>query len=333
MEAIALHRIAIILPFAHFLSDIGAPVERGFRQAGLPFAALDNVNDYVPSQRFWAFVGNMARSEGIDDLGFRVGQKYGTNCADPHLSSALCRSPTLYQALVHMIDLVNRSTSRNRIGLSAQPHANQVHFFHQASFGANHPFVDQIEWFGLMALLGTVRLFADPRWQPTAIGLTSHHAPCPYIREQFPDTRILTGQPYGYISLDSILLGLPPRSHDSDAVSTPHCECLASDFVSSLKLALRAYIQESDLSIEFAAQLYNTSKRSLQRKLAETGTRYSEVRDAAYFDAASRLLQDPDMKVTDVAHQLGYSDSANFSRSFRRVAGINPRMYQQRYAR
>ena len=34
--SIPLHRVAVVRPFAEFLTGIGTPVEQGFRQAGLP---------------------------------------------------------------------------------------------------------------------------------------------------------------------------------------------------------------------------------------------------------------------------------------------------------
>ncbi|MEN8801245.1 MAG: helix-turn-helix transcriptional regulator, partial [Thiogranum sp.] len=80
------------------------------------------------------------------------------------------------------------------------------------------------------------------------------------------------------------------------------------------------------------AELCNTSKRSLQRRLTESGTRYSEILEQARFDAASELLKGTELKVTDVAHQLGYSDSAHFSRAFKRIAGVSPRVYRQAYS-
>ena len=116
------------------------------------------------------------------------------------------------------------------------------------------------------------------------------------------------------------------------ASSPPHYEPLSNDFVGSLKQVLHAYIQERDLSIEFAAALCDTSKRSLQRKLSGMGTRYSEVLDQVRFHTACRMLQDSDMKVADVAHQLGYSDPTHFSRAFRRISGVNPRLYRQAYS-
>jgi AraC-like DNA-binding protein len=335
MGAIPLHRIAIVLPFARFLADVGAPVEQGFRQAGLPFEALENVNNYVPSQRFWAFVGNMARRQGIEDLGFLVGQTYGADCADPQFSGLLRQSPTLYHALVRASELVNKTISRSRIGLLQTSHGEHTYFYHRPSFDTHNPFIDQIDWFGLNALIGMVRVFAGPGWQPAKIGVTTHHTPCRSIREALPDTQIRPAQPYAYITLDNALLGLAPPPHEATAGASAFldCETPSSDFVGSLKQVLRSYLPASDLGIEFAAELCNTSKRSLQRTLAENGTRYSEVLDQTRFDVASELLKGTKLKVTDVALQLGYSDSAHFSRAFRRVAGINPRMYQQRYAR
>lgn len=105
VKSIPLHRVAVVRPFAQQLEDIGAPVERGFRLAGLPYYTLENVDNFVPSQRFWSFLVNMAYSQGIEDLGFRVGRRFGANCADPHLTSLLHESLTMYQGLLKASDL------------------------------------------------------------------------------------------------------------------------------------------------------------------------------------------------------------------------------------
>jgi AraC-like DNA-binding protein len=52
------------------------------------------------------------------------------------------------------------------------------------------------------------------------------------------------------------------------------------------------------------------------------------VVDQARFQAGTRLLADPNVKVTDIAYDLGYSDVAHFSRAFRRLAGVSPRRYR-----
>ncbi len=91
------------------------------------------------------------------------------------------------------------------------------------------------------------------------------------------------------------------------------------------------YIEESDLNIELAAGLCNLSKRTLQRRLTENNTRYSEVLDRARFRVAGRLLKNHGMSVTEISHRLGYSDVAHFSRAFRRIAGVNLLVYRQKF--
>lgn len=92
-----------------------------------------------------------------------------------------------------------------------------------------------------------------------------------------------------------------------------------------------AYIQDPELSIEFAAFVCNTSKRTLQRRLTDKGTHYSEVLAHARFHAASLMLQAPGMKVKDIGYRPGYSDSSHFTRAFRRIAGVTPRAYRQQF--
>ena len=104
---------------------------------------------------------------------------------------------------------------------------------------------------------------------------------------------------------------------------------LSSDFANSFKQLLQAYVLEEGLNLERAAGLCDLSKRALQRKLAAQGTSYSRVLDEARFDAAKRMLQDPNKKVTDISQLLGYSDATHFSRAFRRISGITPNVYRQ----
>jgi len=194
MKAIPLHRVAIALPFTRFLTELGAPVEAGLRRVKLPVLVLDDVNAYVPSQRFWAFAGNIALREGIDDLGFRVGKRFGANCADPNFSKILERSPTLYHALQTTCQLVAKTISRSQLLLSPSSPEGRIKFIHRASFDASNRNLSQMDWFALMAMTGIVQLFAGPGWQPKSIGLTLRREPVRSIREQLPGTHLLLSQ-------------------------------------------------------------------------------------------------------------------------------------------
>jgi AraC-like DNA-binding protein len=51
----------------------------------------------------------------------------------------------------------------------------------------------------------------------------------------------------------------------------------------------------------------------------------------ARFRAASRLLQNAGMTVTDIGYRMGYSDVAHFARAFQRMAGVTPKVYRQQF--
>jgi AraC-like DNA-binding protein len=331
VRSIPLHRIAVVRSFAQLLTDIGAPVEREFQRAGLPYYALDNVNDYVPSHRFWAFVTNASRHEGIEDFGFRVGQMLGGNGIDAKLTILMRQSPTLFRGLSTYITICNQTVTTSRMELVCPPQSGYTYFTHRPSCDIRNPAVEQLSWFGIMTTTAAIREFAGPEWIPKEIGVMTRQRLCPSIQEAFPDTRIRLSERYSYIALDNALLSLPPL-----AAEGAECPPSSSDFVpcssrfpESLTQLLTTYALEKQLSIEFASELCNLSKRTLQRRLRESNTCYSTLLDQARINVARRMLKDRSIKVIDIARLLGYSDASNFGRAFRRVTGVNPRTYRK----
>ena len=71
------------------------------------------------------------------------------------------------------------------------------------------------------------------------------------------------------------------------------------------------------------------SPRSLQRRLAELNTTFSELVARTRLSQARDLLRDPVVKTIDVAFALGYSNPGNFTRAFRRWTGVSPREFRK----
>ncbi len=331
---VPLHRVAVLLPFTRFLTALGMPVEREFRRLCLPMAALEDANNYVPSERFRAFVVNAARREGIDNLGFEVGRVNGANCADPHMRELLRRSPTLLHGLRAASELTNRTVFNCRLGLYRFPNSGQVCFFHRPSCPDRRNLcIDQIGWFGLMTLLGMIREFTGPRWQPAEIGLMTDQLPGGSIRSYFARSRFRLNQPFSYMSLEGVFLGLEPAQACMRENGAPPqgAEYLAEDFLGSVRKIVRSYVEHSDFSVDTAASLCMMSTRSFQRQLNAAGTSYSELLAGVQFEAATRLLRETDTKVSEISYRLGYRDAANFARAFRRNAGLSPSAYRQWY--
>jgi AraC-like DNA-binding protein len=71
------------------------------------------------------------------------------------------------------------------------------------------------------------------------------------------------------------------------------------------------------------------SARTLQRRLEQEGTQFSEVLDRARLDAARRMLQDPAASLSAIAADLGFADLATFSRAFKRWTGTPPGQWRR----
>jgi AraC-like DNA-binding protein len=83
------------------------------------------------------------------------------------------------------------------------------------------------------------------------------------------------------------------------------------------------------LSVQAVASRLGVSARTVDRRLADEGRAFAELRDAVRHERARALLADPALSVAQVAQRLGYRDAANFSRAFRRQAGVPPSEYRR----
>lgn len=82
-------------------------------------------------------------------------------------------------------------------------------------------------------------------------------------------------------------------------------------------------------SIEDAAQHIAMAPRSLRRKLEEEGTSFRDIVEAERRQLAVQLLQSTQMKLDEIAVQLGYGDTASFTRAFRRWFQQAPGEYRK----
>lgn len=95
---------------------------------------------------------------------------------------------------------------------------------------------------------------------------------------------------------------------------------------------IRELLPSGHPTIDRAARRYGLPVRTLQRRLHEVGLTYSELVNEVRFEAACRLLDDPQARIADVAAALGFADPSNFSRAFVRWTGEQPREYRRRRA-
>lgn len=97
-----------------------------------------------------------------------------------------------------------------------------------------------------------------------------------------------------------------------------------------IRASLLERLSSGELSEEHSARDLHMSRRSLQRRLAESGATYQSLLDETRRDLAMRYVQDPAKSATDIAFLLGYSQQSALTRAFRRWTGSSPSQYRSR---
>jgi AraC-like DNA-binding protein len=88
----------------------------------------------------------------------------------------------------------------------------------------------------------------------------------------------------------------------------------------------------SGVNIERVASELGVSRQTLLRRLKSEGTTFERTVDELRKTLALHQLTQRRLPVKRVAHELGFSEPAAFSRAFRRWTGYSPRSYVSRPA-
>lgn len=85
----------------------------------------------------------------------------------------------------------------------------------------------------------------------------------------------------------------------------------------------------ADISAPKICAIMLMSSRTMHRRLEDVGTNYRDVIEKYKLEKALQLLNQPNIMMTEIAFQLGFSDLSSFSRAFRRWSGISPSQLQK----
>lgn len=327
---IVMARAAHALAFTDSLRHIGVPLGGWRRRYGLPDLDVIQPDWYVPVQPVLRFLGEIERREGLSDLGFHaVRQGCFQRLGNEFLQ--LSRStPTLFARLHQFARLVPLENTHCRVSMLREGPDFRVSADMVGC--ADWEGLRHSEWVQVLVLVDLVRQSVAPTWQPAEITFQSRFQPTIEVFESFPNTRFRFAHACTSIKVPAALLMRGSSDpQETSAAPVPFAtqpKLPATNLADTLKLVLHSYLRDGYPDVQLAAEIAGTSVRTLQRRLAEQGLNYAQLVLHARFEVASELLKEPDMRVAEVAYEVGYSDTSNFARAFRRVAGVSPEEYR-----
>ena len=100
-------------------------------------------------------------------------------------------------------------------------------------------------------------------------------------------------------------------------------------FEDRVRHAVAATLADEAPSLRRIARALGVSARTLTRRLAEEGTKFSAVVDAIRAEMASSLLHQRNLGVSEVSYLLGFSEPSAFTRAFQRWTGTSPTEFRR----
>ena len=311
------------------LENLGFSSERVVEKAGVPLWQYHESHALVPGSHFYSLVGQAAESLGVEDFGYLIA-KHTSITALESFGQQIGQSLTVYEAVKKMGRLYAQMSSIDRFW--SVEDGEGLWFLRKRVQAADRAGRQQVELGALHYMIQTVRLGAGPDWAPEKICLEAKSFSAMNRLSDFGSAAICERQGVsGFLIPRSLFARSIPAERSS---TLPHnvtklfSEAPPSEFHESLRRVVRSYLSFGHPRIEEIADVAGMSVRALQRRLAEDGLTYKRIVDEARFQASADLLCDPNVKLIEVAHDLGYSDQANFNRAFRRWAGIPPSEYR-----
>jgi AraC-like DNA-binding protein len=307
----------------------GGSIARVLQRVDLPFAILDQPDLIVPLQAQFRLLERAARETGDEHFGARLGQVVKGKDLSA-FGAWVCSAPTLQAAIErsHAGLNVMLQTSTNltftRLGDTIRW---SIEFVEPEAEGRHHN-----EFLGVGYMIDMIRVFAGPRWTPRVIMTALPRGSPRSELELIFGTNIMHGHAIPAIEFEAALLGCKPFA--ATAPSSVHAGAeppvpVQGDTLATISAVVELALHEGYPRIDWVAAKIGTTRRSLQRRLSEHGTTFNTIAEGALLRQAQSLLSQQELPVTDIALRLGYSDSAHFTRAFRRWTGLSPSTFRR----
>ena len=306
-----------------------APV---FREAGLDPARMDHPRTRYPLERVWSA---WERSAGlIDDpcCGLRAADCWSPT--DFHaLGYAFCASSTLRTALERLIRYSRVISDALEISLRRDGDAIELTDSRPMNLKLRPPVLDDA---GLAVITAMCRHVCAEQLDPSEVALVRSQPPCASDYFGYFRCPVRFGASVTFIRFPDSAMDrpLPAANRElariNDRVLTELIARLRKDdLISRVKAAVVEHLPSGAPNAEDIARDLHLTPRTLQRRLADAGTTYSEILEAVRRELAEHYLEAGAMPLGEISYLLGFSELAGFSRAFKRWTGRSPSTYRE----
>lgn len=319
------------------LGTLGHDVERPLAAVGLTTAQLNHPAARIDRRQLTAALQQLAASTGRTDLGFELGMQLSLGLAN-ELSLLFLSAPTYATCLDHASRYFALLTPSYRF------EASRTSDGYRALVTPTRPLPYDVAVLGLEVIVVVVYRFGQFLGQGMSIPFTLDLGwPAPPHAHRYRElkgvqVRFGVGERLrlalclpGALAETPLPMANPLASRKLEQACERRLRDLSrgqswTEWISTMLLGTEEHFPTQ---AELAA-MAGIAPRTLARALRAEGREYQALARELRHARAREMLREAGLSLAEIAHRLGYSDAANFSRAFRRVEGVNPGQFRGR---
>jgi len=186
---------------------------------------------------------------------------------------------------------------------------------------------------------GNLQMFAGPAIKLQSVRITNASKTREKAYQDFFGVPVLVDQPYNELVFEPRMADLPNVRQDIDPNldnllsrffhPTPAPPTQPQTFQGEIFSAIQQQFLQETPSVKNVAVKLGLSSRTLQRRLAEMNTSFSELLRNTRKELVATYLQQPNLRITEIAFMLGFSDTSSLTNFCRQCYGVTPSQYRQ----
>tara|TARA_R110001599_G_C12211056_1_gene656566 strand:+ start:842 stop:1855 length:1014 start_codon:yes stop_codon:yes gene_type:complete len=324
-------RASALSGYGQFAQMHGLNPEQMLTTVGLPENILKQAEGVISYRRFLHLLELSAEQSNEPLFGLKFGLYQGVSVFGP-LLYLIRNCQTFGEALKELQQFFHLHMGAAQLTFSQKDDLAQLTYH---VLDPTQPGIKQ----GMELALGVgyqlLRTLLGKHWVAKAI--TAEHAPQDSLKTY---TKLLGQAPIFnhtesgiFIEVKSLsepLINADPELHNLMKKHLHSMEELSTqELPSYVEYLLRNLLAQGQANIEKVTQCMAMSKRTLQRRLAESDTSFKEILDHTRQVMAYRYLKDSRLQMTQLADLLGYTSLSAFTRAFIRWHGYPPSKWKE----
>lgn len=296
---------------------------QAIRDSGLPPDLFDLDQEFLPHEPVKRLIYLLGNQLGMNNFGELIRTAIKQK-ALPRLLGKFAECDTVRHALESSKEIFSYDSTNVRVGLDSSH--GRTWYWCKRDYDQAQPFIWSEVW-AVVYLIELIRALTKSDWLPKQ------------LKVQIDDIELyqaVLGNSIQYIVsneriewlIEDDVLDQHIRVTPKDTAPKAPLVTWHANFTDQVFTALLPYVREHNLTLDNAAELLKMSPRTLQRRLNDEKTSFRNIKDNLLFTVAVEMMAE-DLSLTHIASQLGFSDISHFSRSFKRISGLTPKLYQR----